>query len=270
MRTDVIEFFQNLPESEPEQFNKAFQLYGRSPGKNLGAERKYNAGGYTKQNLANLLYDLSKLHTITDLEKLPVEKEEVFIAENDLPVENQLEVVKMPESFIQDNKQEEPLKLRDQYPFLNDPDCPNELKILVSDKLTHYNAYQEAHDILQKVTSCELQLSEEDNTKAAAAAAYHFEQSENIAKELDYYAAEKKVLGEHPIFAQLALQREVDEMTQDDLLKYKTQTASFISKKNKKIRESQSEEVKAGLQKDIDDRNAKLALVDKRLGVESK
>lgn len=74
MKNKVIEFFQNLPEAEHEQFNAAFELYRSSPGKNLGTERLLN-NGYNKRSLENLLYDLQKLHGITDVEKISTRSE---------------------------------------------------------------------------------------------------------------------------------------------------------------------------------------------------
>jgi hypothetical protein len=71
MKQKVIEFFQNLPEAPYEQFNKAFELYRQSDGKNIAIERVINATGYTPSGLQNLLYDLQKLHGITDVEKVP-------------------------------------------------------------------------------------------------------------------------------------------------------------------------------------------------------
>ena len=76
MKNKVIEFFQNLPEAEHEQFNAAFELYRSSPGKNLGTERLLN-NGYNKRSLENVLYDLQKLHGITDVEKVESQKAKV-------------------------------------------------------------------------------------------------------------------------------------------------------------------------------------------------
>ncbi|MES2487562.1 MAG: hypothetical protein V4581_16650, partial [Bacteroidota bacterium] len=68
-KSTVLKFFHTPPQSEPEQFNAGFALYKASPGKNTSTERTLNAGGYTKHNLGTLLYELQRLHGITDLEK---------------------------------------------------------------------------------------------------------------------------------------------------------------------------------------------------------
>jgi hypothetical protein len=72
MKNTVIEFFQNLPKEKHEQFNEAFKLYRDSPSKNLSIERSLNAGGYSERALENLLYDLQKMHGITDVEKVSI------------------------------------------------------------------------------------------------------------------------------------------------------------------------------------------------------
>jgi hypothetical protein len=77
MKNKVIEFFQNLPQAEHEQFNAAFELYRNSPGKNLGIERSLNSSGFSKRALANLLYDLQKMHGVTDVEKIAIPVMEV-------------------------------------------------------------------------------------------------------------------------------------------------------------------------------------------------
>ena len=64
----VLAFLQNLPESPFEQFNKAFELYKQCPNKNKSAEMGYNRRGYNEQSLKNLLYDLQKLNSISDVE----------------------------------------------------------------------------------------------------------------------------------------------------------------------------------------------------------
>ena len=68
MKLKVKEFLINVPRLPEDQFNKAFELYRKSSGKNLGTERFLNTAGYSKVNLENLLYDLKKLHNITDAE----------------------------------------------------------------------------------------------------------------------------------------------------------------------------------------------------------
>jgi hypothetical protein len=369
MRNQVLHFFRNLPESYAEQFNKAFELYRQSEGKSLSTERSYNAQGYTTLSLGNLLYDLQKLHSISDLEKLPVDepetKQDLPLASKmiqviagmdfgmansvvlalkmaneyssvmlfslspeidkfvndieavfgqfvngfrdelheleesecidlmaslieqlpepynsiDFPPEIKNELQELSKKFDQSQSEDdlsaqdpapdsnEAFSLRTQYPFLNDPDCPNELKILVTDKITHYNKYRVAHDQLQQHAAGELELNPEEVAALTKSSVGSFEANEAIGLELEHYKEHKELLGQHPIFSDLALKREVEKMSPEELHKFKEQTPSYISKKNKALKEAATDKRKLELQMAIDNRNAKLALVDKKLGI---
>jgi hypothetical protein len=83
MKNTVIEFFQNLPKEKHEQFNEGFRLYRDSPNKNLSIERTLNAGGYSERALENLLYDLQKMHGITDVEKVSINIDDVSLQKSD-------------------------------------------------------------------------------------------------------------------------------------------------------------------------------------------
>jgi hypothetical protein len=83
MKNTVIEFFQNLPKEKHEQFNEGFKLYRDSPNKNLSIERTLNAGGYSERALENLLYDLQKMHGITDVEKVSVKIDDISLQKSD-------------------------------------------------------------------------------------------------------------------------------------------------------------------------------------------
>jgi len=66
MKNQVIKFFQELPQKVTEQFNQALDLYRKSDYANPSMVRHLNMAGYSPSLLDNLLYDLKKLHGITD------------------------------------------------------------------------------------------------------------------------------------------------------------------------------------------------------------
>lgn len=43
------------------------------------------------------------------------------------------------------------IRFRERFPFLNDADCPNELKIMVADMFTAYGKYRDAHERLKEI-----------------------------------------------------------------------------------------------------------------------
>ena len=292
-REKTLEFFHNLPDSKAEQFNQACALYRACPNKNTGTERQLNASGHTPHTLSVVLYELQKIYSITDLEKIPpvvneVAKEDIVIGsdqdagENPVPGTIVLEnatSIKIEEGDFNGNtaitertapepsQTPETPKFREEYPFLKDPDCPAELKILATDKITAYNAYKEAHGTIQKAEAGEITLTPADNLALAADATRLFAESEAIKAELDHYGEHKKLLGKHPLFFKLATEREVEEMTNDECLKFVSSTKTEVSRANKKINEAASDEAKAKVQEKLDKRLAKLALVKKKLGL---
>lgn len=346
MKQKVIEFLQNLPKEKYDQFNEAFELYRKSEGKVFGVERAINASGFSERGLENLLYDLQKLHGITDVEKvipspsLPegkgasAEDKGVLVLDpnsetqgkheettsedshpgtaiNDVDV-NDNNVVNIDGEFgidfgmlkeenenlasenedLQYEKDEleeenealkeevETLKsfpkidaksIRVEFPFLNEKDCPDEFKILIADKITAWNRYLSCQEEIQKINSGE--ESEHDLDKLAKSAIDHFDENQKIYDELNAYQTTGKVLGLHPIFKRLQLTREVEAMTSEELVKYKGSSAKYFSinkselAKAEKAKDTEKIEL---ITNRVAEREVKLALVNKKLGINPK
>ena len=290
MKTKVIKFFQNLPEAPHEQFNQAFALYRESDGKNIAVERVINATGYTPNGLSNLLYDLQKMHGITDVEKvaslqvadrseqiaeLEEEKENLEFEKMDLEEENE----ELKNALRQAQDDNETLKLapkldakqiRVEFPFLNEKDCPDEMKILVADKITAWNHYLALQEEIQAAESGEKPKTNEEVAILANEAVKAFDENQKIYDELNCYQTTGKVLGVHPIFKKLQLQREVEEMTADELIKYKSSSAKYFSVNKTalaKAKKDKDEAKVSEIEARVSERNDKLFLVNKKLGV---
>lgn len=332
MKNKVIEFFQNLPDEKHEQFNTAFELYRKSEGNNESIVRSLNAVGYTESNLQNVLYDLQKLHGITDVEKVRSQKLEVRSRElegseqnadnngaiegvegnrpdnadpgtpiNDIDVvglkaENETllsekEDLEFEKEVLEDEKSDlqeenETLKekvneltavtgtaLREEFPFLNDKECPNELKILVADKMTTWKVYTENHDKLLKIEAGELEVSKEEQAEIAQLAAEAFDENQKIYDELNAYKETGKILGVHPLFKTLQMQREVEEMDQAALIAYKNSSAKYFSTNKKDLAKAEAnkdDEKIAEITTRVADRELKLSMVNKKLGIQTK
>lgn len=281
MKTKVIEFFQNLPEAPHEQFNQAFALYRESEGKNQAVERVINAKGFTTSSLENLLYDLQKLHGITDVEKIKVTDTSEQVAE----LEEEKEILEFENLDLKDENEElkkevENLKLapkldtkqiRVEFPFLNNKDCPDELKILMADKITAWNEYVDIQKTLALVESGELEEKDPKKLASLAEKAVHaFDENQKIYDELNCYQTTGKVLGVHPIFKKLQLTREVETMTADELIKYKGSSAKYFSVKKTALAKAKKEKDEAKvseIEAAVAERHDKLFLVNKKLGV---
>ncbi len=98
-------------------------------------------------------------------------------------------------------------RFRDDFPFLRDSDCPQELKILAADKITAHEHYVRAHDRLFDCTT----LAECFHT--AREAIVNFQENRAIFAELDYYREHRTILGKHRIFEHLRRQQQLHKLT---------------------------------------------------------
>lgn len=110
-----------------------------------------------------------------------------------------------------------PVSFRDDWPFLQNADCPNELKILATDKITAYRNYVAAHEQLFNCTTLE------ECYATAKKVIENYIENRKIRSELAYYKEHSTVLGKHPIF---------DEMKHIAALRRLPVTELFRRKKN--------------------------------------
>lgn len=281
MKQKVIEFLKNLPESLHDQFNEAYELYRKSEGKNVHVERTLNTAGFSELRLENLLYDLKKIHDISDIElvEIPVialvseEEEEGTASYEDEGKKTDDSYNELSPEFMELQVEKTGLTVREEFPFLNDKECPDELKILVADKMTAWSIYTNAHEKLFKKAEGTLELTPEEETELVKIAAEAFEENQNIYAELNAYKETGKILGEHPIFKKLQFAREVEEMTPDELVKYKNGSAKYFTDNKKLLAKAEAENDEARIQEvkaRVADREIKLAMVNKKLGIQTK
>lgn len=153
-------------------------------------------------------------------------------------------------------------KIHDEYDFLDKEDCPEKLKVLVSDMVTAHRKYLESRGELKK-------LSEGDTAKLdelTAAAVKNFELNKEIKAELDYYKEHGEILGNHPIFADEMLLKKVAGYKEAELGQKRANLRSYISKEKKKLEIAKDDKSKAVIQEKIDEFEAELKLIEKRLG----
>ncbi|MDE6131293.1 MAG: hypothetical protein K2F74_06845 [Muribaculaceae bacterium] len=82
-------------------------------------------------------------------------------------------------------------RFREKYTFLSEPDCPDELKILVADMFTAYGSYREAHARLQELPDDATAEAAETAEKLVEA----YLDNREIREELDYYLEHRVILG---------------------------------------------------------------------------
>lgn len=257
MKEEVIDFLRNLPNLSTEvKFNKAFEFYRRTPGASQSQIRVLNVQGYTKDGLDVLVYELKKLHGIKD--------SEVYGAPSK-PTKKEVEATTTDSAPIVETDSSTALKLRDEFPFLNEDSCPNEMKILVADKFTAYNKWKAGHEKLQKIEAGEIEATEEEITALAKETSESFEENQAIYEELNYYKETGKIKGSHDLFEELNIRREVAAMTNEALAKELKNGPAYISKNNANLEKITDKAEIAKIQKRISEREFKLQLVKDRL-----
>jgi hypothetical protein len=324
-REAVLDFLRNLPENKSAQFNYAFELYRLSENANQMQIRSLNMSGFSDSALANLLYDLQKLHEITDTEiyddqtkvitlnnlrclprfvldmtqddleawahtdcvgvgvgldeiiDIAIEEGNEFVAailcteqvailkaqKNNLP-ENDLSKNDIPNLDISDKP------VREEFPFLANADCPDEFKILIADKLTSYNLYKETKERVS-APDAEKVYGSEELARLAKIIVESFDDNQKIYAELNHYKETGEILGKHSIFRKVAMQREIDAMTQKQLMAFVNSSSKYFS--DNKTQLAVAEKAKdadkiAVIKNRVQLREEKLALVNKKLGIE--
>lgn len=121
------------------------------------------------------------------------------------------------------------IRFRERFPFLNSPDCPDVLKILVSDMFTAYGNYKSAHARLQT-------LRDDDSAAAVAdceTVVTEYLKNREIWEELDYYRDNGAILGKAAKFAEMERAENYAGLSEIDLMK-KLQSASVNESKHRK------------------------------------
>lgn len=104
-------------------------------------------------------------------------------------------------------------QFRNEWPFLADPDCPPELKILAADKITAYHSYVAGHE---ELFACE---TLDECFLTAKKVIENYKQNRKILSEFTYYKEHHSCLGKHPIFASMKRISSLRKMSVVSLMK---------------------------------------------------
>lgn len=117
---------------------------------------------------------------------------------------------------------EKPKPFREEFPSLDQPDCPVELEALASRKFARYHGYVRLHPKLRECRSLD------ECAKVARDLLDSYMENRSIWAELNYYQQHKSILGKHPIFASFARRKNLLSMSVKDLMKRKQQLENNI------------------------------------------
>jgi hypothetical protein len=159
------------------------------------------------------------------------------------------------------------LKLRVEFPFLNEEDCPDKFKILVADKFIALNKFAQGHKELKA-------LIEAGDTEAlfetAADVVKNWELNQEIYDELTYYNEHNEILGNHSIFQEDVLVKTVAAMSTQELMKRQGNLRSYISRDTPKAEKMKDNTKKEALQSKLSVWGEELKLIDERLAADAK
>lgn len=242
-----------------EKYNKLVDFLSQK--KNSLQLRMFNLG-YSDARMDVLVAEVKKAYEIKDLdlykfnvedyEKTLQQNEQQDVAKADVPTSERKEntLSEAETKFLEALKGNEDttagLKLREEYPFLREESTPQELKALVTDKITAWYDFAEKHEKLAKmVENSGNTISENGEPDPLAVlckeAIDKFQLNADIKKELDFYKEKGKVLGIVPQLKFLKIDQELDEMSEADLVKHR-----LDAQKNKnKVKEPKTDKEKA-------------------------
>lgn len=147
--------------------------------------------------------------------------------------------------------------LRDDWPFLGDPDCPQELKILAADKITAMKGFARAHDRLYTCTT-----SEEAYDTAMNCILFYC-QNRKILSEFAYYKEHHTVLGRHEIFEETRRLRELRSAGILELVRRQKNLRTSINKLKAKLRRGDRQDLEISRMELLSARERELSEVER-------
>lgn len=131
----------------------------------------------------------------------------------------------------------EMVNFRDRFPFLRLPDCPDVLKVIVSDLFAAYDRYRAAHAALAELPD---DADRKQAEQLAAEAVENYLQDRALLEELEHYRDHGTLLGRHPTVAASMQTASLKDLSDLDVEKIRKNAASNASKWRKKLEECTS------------------------------
>jgi len=132
-------------------------------------------------------------------------------------------------------EQKQAIKLRDQFPFLKESDCPDVLKLIVSDLITSYETYTTNQPLLHA------QATQEQLKEVCDTVVENYILNKQSFDELAHYGKSKQLLGVHPIYARLEAEQEYNGKTAEELGTVISNLTNNINRNKKKLSQSETE-----------------------------
>ncbi len=146
---------------------------------------------------------------------------------------------------------------RENWPFLSEADCPDELKILAADKITAWQNYVDAHEELWLCTTVE------ECFRTAKKVIENFDNNRKILSEFNHYKEHRHILGKHPVFKERERISELRGMTISELMRKHKNLRDAIWRTEALIRSSDKPHLRSAREERIAGKRRQLAEIDR-------
>jgi hypothetical protein len=168
------------------------------------------------------------------------------------------------------------IKLRDEFPFLNEETCPEEFYILVGKKFNYYDAWVKAHaHLLVKIDDINkdaspIDMTPEEVSNMALSAVENFEVNALIWEELNYYKEEGKILGAHPIFLERQFKEKIEALTVQQAMTRISNLENYIRRDANKAEKAKTTEEKEKFSQKVVEWNVELKMIKTKFNISEK
>lgn len=200
----------------------------RANSKHQGLIRKFSMQGETKENREILNYQLSKLAEVEEADWRRLLRKPLVAVDNTDYNNPEIRASLLEEVPPEVRKV---FRLREEFPFLSEKECPDELKILVADLLSSHDRYIADHEKLFAATT------PEEIAELSASVVENYLENREIWDELNHFKTEGKPLGVHPVWQRTARLEELKKLSNAELIKLSKNIPTNISRIAKKLEE---------------------------------
>ena len=134
------------------------------------------------------------------------------------------------------------IRFRERFPFLNNPECPDVLKVAVADMFTAYGRYKEAH---AKLAAMADDADAEETAKLAEEVVENYLQDRELWAELEHYRDHGELLGKAKIVRQAIEKKSLSTLTDVELFKQLHSAKTQISKAKAMAKKSDADDSEA-------------------------
>lgn len=220
--------------SGPRDYNQGVQLY-QVYGHNLRLKHQFRLDDSTPTR-AILINELRKLAGLSDAEFKALPRKAALSN----PASGLKVIDEAPEAVADPAPEttKKFIRFRERFPFLNAPDCPDCLKILVADLFTAHNRFVEAHERLAL-------MNDQDSVEAfnlSRDVVENYLENQEIWEELEYYREHGRVLGKAAKFRDMEEQEDLAAIPDVELVSQIQSAKVQKSKQRKKCADAKTDE----------------------------